>query len=84
MGYEVISDLTSATGITKPDVAVNMFIAIPTAAVRYRDDGTSPTSAAGMPLLANQSLEYDANISAVEFIQSNGSAALHICYYRST
>jgi hypothetical protein len=59
MGYQQITSLSSAQGLTVPEVdPVSGLKAIPTMAfitpetntVRWRDDGTDPTASVGMPL----------------------------------
>jgi hypothetical protein len=53
-----------------------------TQAVRWRDDGTNPTAAAGYPLAVGAELEYDsANLPALKFIEQTASAAINIAYY---
>ena len=66
-------------GIPGPNFAV---IRCSTANVRF-DDNTSPTSAAGVPLLATEILKYDGSLGAVKFIRSStADATLDIAYYR--
>jgi hypothetical protein len=49
--------------------------------VRWRDDGTAPTSSVGMPLAAGVTLQYDGDLSKIQFIESTASAVLNISYY---
>lgn len=81
LGYQQIADLTSAAALTVPANA-NVAICIPTGDVIWRDDGTAPTSTVGMPLQTMQTILYDGNLHTVRFIQSSGSAALNVSYYR--
>lgn len=82
LGYQQITSLSSATGLTVP-AGTALAIVIPqTQAVRWRDDGTNPTSAAGYPLAVGQELYYDANnFSAIKFIEQTASAAINVSYY---
>ena len=50
-------------------------------AVRWRDDGTDPTSSVGMPLAVGVPLQYDGDLTKIRFIEQTGSAKLNISYY---
>lgn len=53
-----------------------------TDSVRWRDDGTAPTSSLGMTLAAGQELDYSGDISQIQFINSTGTgAALNVSLY---
>lgn len=89
LGYEQITDLSSAKSLTvptkdqfglnqKPTIAL---ITPETQGVRWRDDGTSPTSSVGMPLAAGVTLQYDGDLKKIKFIEQNASAKLNISYY---
>lgn len=84
VGYQQITSLNSAVGLTVPtggaDVAI---IAADTAAVRWRDDGTAPTASIGMPLSnTGSALEYSGSLSKIQFIAQTGSPVLNISYYK--
>lgn len=89
LGYEQITNLTTAVGLTVPQRDVNGLSARPTVAlitpatagVRWRDDGVDPTAAVGMPLAAGVTLQYDGDLTFIRFIQSGGTAELNISYY---
>lgn len=89
LGYQQITSLSSATGLTVPTRDANglsvkpvMAIITPlTAAVRWRDDGTDPTASVGMPLAAGVTLQYDGDLGRIKFIQNGGTAELNISYY---
>jgi hypothetical protein len=51
-------------------------------AVRWRDDGTSPTAAVGNPVQAGAQLVYSGALSAIQFIQQAASATLDVSYYQ--
>ena len=51
-------------------------------ALRYRDDGTPPTSTVGMPVPVNTPLQYEGNLSAIQFIAQTTGATLDVLYYR--
>lgn len=89
MGYQQITDLSSATGLTVPQkdlqgLAGTPRIAIITPedqAVRWRDDGVAPTATVGMPLAAGVTLQYDGDLSQIQFIEQASGAVLNITYY---
>jgi hypothetical protein len=82
LGYQQITSLSSATALTVP-AGTALAIVIPqTQAVRWRDDGTSPTATIGYPLAVGSELYYDsASISQLKFIEQTASAAINVCYY---
>ena len=82
LGYQQITSLSSATALTVP-AGTALAIVIPqTQAVRWRDDGTNPSSTVGYPLAVGQELYYDsASIGALKFIEQTASAAINVCYY---
>ena len=89
LGYQQITSLSSATGLTVPSkdlqgLAGTPRIAIITAesqAVRWRDDGVAPTASVGMPLAAGATLQYDGDLTQIQFIEQTASAKLNITYY---
>jgi len=80
-GYEQITGLSSAKGLTVPSGATIAIIKPEAQAVRWRDDGTSPTSSVGQPLATTEELYYDVNLAAIEFIEQSASAKLNVTYY---
>jgi hypothetical protein len=89
LGYQQISSLSSATGLTVPTVDLNGLACRPTLAiitpetqgVRWRDDGVAPTASVGMPMAAGVSLQYDGDLTKIQFIEQTASAKLNISYY---
>lgn len=82
IGYQQITSLATATNLTVPSGATIAVIAVEGAAVRYRDDGTSPTASIGMPLAIGAELIYQSALSAIQFIQQSSGAILNISYYK--
>jgi hypothetical protein len=88
-GYQQITSLNSATGLTVPTVTPNglkvqpvfALIVAEGAPVRWRDDGTNPTASVGMPLAVGVPLQYDGNLQNIRFIEQSASAKLNISYY---
>ena len=90
LGYQQITSLSSATGLTVPSkdpttgeklTPGKAVIICETQAVRWRDDGTAPTSSVGMPLATGQPLEYDGDLSRIQFIEQTASAKINVSYY---
>ena len=89
LGYEQITSLSSATGLTVPSKDVNGLACKPsiamitpeTQAVRWRDDDTDPTASVGMPLAAGTTLQYDGDLTKIKFIEQVAGAKLNISYY---
>lgn len=81
LGYEQITSLVAAVGLTVPAGAQRARIVPTTQAVRWRDDGTDPSGTVGQPLAVNVELIYDGNLATIKFIQQAASAALNIAYY---
>lgn len=81
LGYQQITSLSSATGLTVPRGAIVALIQPETQAVRWRDDGTNPTASVGMPLAAGETLPYTGYLETIKFIQQTASATLNISYY---
>ena len=65
LGYQQITSLSAATGLTVPQTDLNGLNARPsialitpeTQAVRWRDDDVNPTASVGMPLAAGVTLQ---------------------------
>jgi hypothetical protein len=89
LGYQQITSLSSATGLTVPSVDLNglscrpsiAIIVSETQAVRWRDDDVNPTASVGMPLAAGVTLQYDGDLTKIKFIEQSASAKLNISYY---
>lgn len=81
LGYEQITSLSAATALTVPGGATLAVITPESQSVRWRDDGTNPTSSVGMPLTLLTTLSYDGNLKNIRFIQQAASATLNVCYY---
>ena len=88
LGYQQITSLSTATGLTVPLVDVNglncrpsiAIITPETQAVRWRDDA-APSSSVGMPLAVGVTLQYDGDLTKIQFIEQTAGAKLNISYY---
>ena len=89
LGYQQITDLTSAVGLTVPHRDVNGLSCKPTIAViiassnpvRWRDDDVDPTATVGMPLVDGTALQYDGDLTKIKFIETAAGTTLNISYY---
>jgi hypothetical protein len=89
LGYQQITALSSATGLTVPTRDLNglnqkpviALITPETQAVRWRDDNVNPTASVGMPLAAGVTLQYDGDLTKIKFIEQLASAKINISYY---
>lgn len=89
LGYQQITDLSSAVGLTVPAVdeagnkmmPTRAFIVAEGNSVRWRDDGTAPTASVGMILIQNNVLSYDGDLNSIKFIQTGAGAKLNVSYY---
>lgn len=85
-GYQQITSLSSAAGLTipSPQDGSNLTFALITVesqTVRWRDDNVAPTSSVGMRLEVGDVLEYDGNLNNIQFIEEAASAKLNVSYY---
>lgn len=88
LGYQQITSLSAATGLTVPVTDLNGLSCRPsiamitpeTQAVRWRDD-IAPTASVGMPLAAGVTLQYDGDLTKIQFIEQVAGAKLNISYY---
>jgi hypothetical protein len=81
--YEQFTSLSAAVSLNPPDNAVFAIITCETANVRYRDDGTDPTTDVGQLLTTSWVLQYTANLKSVRFIEVATGAKLNVSYYGS-
>jgi len=89
-GYQQITaaTLASSTALTVPLVPGNptratyAVISCEGDVVRWRDDGTAPTSTVGMILATFPDvLIYDGDLAALRFIRNSASSILNVSYY---
>lgn len=89
IGYQQITSLSAAAGLTVPAVDKNgnkqqptfALIIAETKDVRWRDDGTDPTASVGMPIAAGAYFNYDGDLNRIRFIQQTATAKLNVSYY---
>lgn len=93
MGYCQITSLSSAVAIVTascstgsvPAQAIEAEICVSGAAIRYRDDGTSPTTSLGIPVGAGVCYPYsvsEGGFGALFMIQQTTGATVDIAFYK--
>jgi hypothetical protein len=88
LGYQQITSLGSAVGLTVPSGATCALIQSELFDVRWRDDGTNPTASVGMLLTAldvehpGSAMWYVGDLTKLKFIEASAGAKLDISYYR--
>ncbi|MCC8963772.1 hypothetical protein H8A95_15990 [Bradyrhizobium sp. Pear76] len=65
-----------------PSGARSATIAVETQAIRYRDDGTAPTSTVGMPVAVGQTIVYQGTLSKIQLISQTAGAKVSVLFYR--
>jgi hypothetical protein len=89
LGYQQLTSITDATKLTVPIIDLNGLACRPTIAVitgeaktaRWRDDDVAPTTTVGMPLAAGVTLQYDGDLTKIQFIATESGAILNVSYY---
>lgn len=83
LGYQQLTiDATTAQALTVPAGTTLILITPEAQAIRYRDDGTLPTSAVGYPTPVGGELRYTGqNKSAIRIIGQAASAIVNVMYY---
>jgi hypothetical protein len=81
LGFQQLTSLSSAAGLTVPDGALFAVIDVEAENVRWRDDGTNPTATVGMRIIADTELVYSGDLSAIKFIAETSGAIANVSYY---
>lgn len=82
VGYQQISGAAAATALTVPEGATRALIDVEDNSVRWRDDGTNPTTTVGMLIAAaDPLLDYRGDLSAFKVIELAVAAEINIAYF---
>lgn len=80
-GYQKLTSLATAVGLTVPDGASHALIQAEGKAVRWRDDGTDPTVADGLSIATDTIFSYHGALARIRFIETAATATLHVAFY---
>lgn len=88
LGYCQLSSIDASTALSSCSGGVpagaNFAVMQPEAqAIRYRDDGTAPTSSVGFPVAVGASFTRSGNLSNVRVISATSGAKLNVLFYKS-
>jgi hypothetical protein len=82
LGYQQITNLSAAVGLTVPTGARRALVIAETQAVRWRADGTDPSATVGMPLAVATVLDVAlTNLAVIKFFEQAASAKLNVHYF---
>jgi len=87
VGYQQIAagGADTAVGLTVPTSGQQLpsfcIITPITQAIRWRDDGTNPTTTVGMPQVVNVPFTYNGNLKSFKMISQTAGAEVDISYY---
>lgn len=87
LGYVQYTNLITATALNPPAGATLAEVCVEIQGIRYRDDGTSPTTNVGMPVVPLSPTQpncfpYAGNIPSVQIIQLAVGSVVNVTYYR--
>lgn len=91
MGYEEVAVSSTAIGFTTATIqtattaASFAYVYVGSNAVRWRDDGTSPTASVGQPASAGERLQVCGKkaVAAIRFIRQSADATIFASFYRA-
>lgn len=80
--YQKLTVSSTSVPLTVPQVAEVAVVHVETNPVRYRDDGTDPTSNDGPKVSEGGAIVVcEGSLRDIEFIATGSDATLHILYY---
>jgi hypothetical protein len=86
LGYQQSTSLSTSAAVNLPNIpsnAASYLLSVESAGVRWRDDGTDPTSSVGQPVAAGQALCYGNDPHSVRIIGQTGTPTINVTYYAS-
>jgi hypothetical protein len=86
LGYQQATSVSTSSAINLPSIpsnAASYLLSVESAGIRWRDDGTDPTSTVGQPVSAGQALCYGNDPHAVRLIGQTGTPTINVTYYAS-
>lgn len=87
LGYVQLTGISTAKSfsdlsVTIPDGTTLAMIQPESQNIRWRDDGSNPTSSVGMIVVANDILYYTGAMSAIKFIEVSATAKVNVTFYK--
>lgn len=79
--YQQMSVTTVVNLTTVPAQATYALISPETNGIRWRDDGTDPTAAIGMPVAAGSTLTYDGDPTKIRIVSQSGTSTVNVSYF---
>lgn len=84
--FKQVTVSTAAVGLTPPSTANAVIIITETDTIRWRDDGTDPTSTVGMPCTAYNVIQLEdptqiANFRAIRDTSASSDVTLNCSFY---
>jgi len=80
-GHEQLTSIESPAALSPPSGARLALIQATGENIRWRDDGTDPTSATGIQLEAGNDFWYVGNLASIRLIEESSGAAVNVAYY---
>ena len=80
-GYYQLTNLSSVASVAGGNGRVALIQAL-NQNIRWRDDGTNPTSNTGMRLAAGQTFLYNGNMQKIRLIEEASGAEVNISTYK--
>jgi hypothetical protein len=84
LGYQQMTSVSTASAASLPSIpsnAASVLVAVEISGIRWRDDGTDPTSTVGIPVSAGQSLCYGNEVARFRVIGQTAGATINVTYY---
>jgi hypothetical protein len=82
LGYQQVTSIGSAKSLTVPAGTTMVVFTAEAQAVRWRDDGTAPTSSVGMLVAVGATVQYSGPVSKLQFIEVTSGGIVDVSYYR--
>ena len=86
LGYCQLTSIDSSTLLSSctdfPASATRAVIIPEAQAIRYRDDGTAPTTTVGFPVAVGVTVDYTGALSKVRVIGQTSGAKLNVLFYK--
>jgi hypothetical protein len=82
LGYQKITPLSApAKALTVPARTRSILVKCETQSVRWRDDGTDPTTTDGFRLDSGEEFWYTGKPQKLRFLEETSGAVLHVSFY---